>query len=260
MLIICTLNFIYGSVSAYYLGSFDIKNIVRFIYNVAIGMHAESMGVGMCWFVYTLVLIKIIYQYVPKNIIHAILILLFLMGAYIYNQVDISLYLPIHKSSNAIVNVCVAYPFFYIGSLLRRYKDDINSFNNKIYLTLVLISNVSLLYVSGRYNGSVWMYICGYGGNLIWFFIGGIAGTLVVFSISKLLPFYSKYISNISIGTIIILGFHGCFIDWIKRITCTGVSYWDYIYAAVIVVLFVPLIIVLEKYFPIIVGKFRIKT
>ena len=85
---------------------------------------------------------------------------------------------------------------------------------------------------------------------------GAVAGTVMVWALSKLLGYAPKTISVISRGTIIILGFHKIMIDFVWAFFTPSV--FDVVFAILIIVLFIPFIVIIEKYFPLMAGKYRI--
>lgn len=256
LMLISLIIFLYKSALTLRNGSFELIDVFIFMGRATIGMNTG--GVGVCWFVYTLILLKIIGQYCTNKGFLLCLCVIFLAGAYLYNHFDPSGYPPIVKESNAIVNVCTAYPFFAFGLCIRRYKKQLDAFGNQWTLGLLFIVGMLLVYVCGYYNGEVWMYLCGYGGHFFWFLLGGVAGSCSIFALSKLLGKAPKMVKVISKGTILILGFHIQIIFIIRRVI--QVSYLDYLYALVIVLLFVPVIVAAERFFPLILGKCRLKV
>lgn len=247
MLIISLLVFAYSSLLQARHGTFEPLSIAKFVMYVLAGMHN---GVHECWFVYTLVITKVIYQYCHSGKANILLPLLFLLGAYVYNRHS----LP--WMSNSYLNVCTAYPFFILGTYLRTYRNSLDCITNKLHLGIIFAISLSIVYICGKYNGYVYMYICGYGGDIFIFLTGGIAGSIAVFAVSKLFHTCPAFIMTISKGTIIILGFHIRIIPFIRRVA-PDTTLWDYAFAALIVIAFVPLIIISEKYFPLILGKYR---
>ena len=101
------------------------------------------------------------------------------------------------------------------------------------------------------------MYHCNYGGNMFLFLVGALAGTIMIWALSKFLGFAPKGLVVISRGTIIILGFHKILIDLAR--TFFTPSVYDVVFATLILLLFIPLIIAIENYFPLMAGKYRIK-
>lgn len=253
MLFLSIANFLYKSLRWPNDNPIEIQNIFKFVIGLFGGMQSS---LGTCWFVYTLVVIKIIYQYSHRITYNLVYACLFMIGAFLYNNIPSSDF-PYMDYANSIVNVCTAYPFFFIGNIMRRYKGAIEEFNNKICLFALLLIGIVLIYFCGEYNGYVWMYLCGYGSNIVMFLLGGIAGSVSVFALSKLLGQCPGFVEILSIGTILILGVHGKMIDEI-RVWATP-SACDFLYAALILLLFVPLTKLAEKYFPIVLGMMRVK-
>ena len=79
---------------------------------------------------------------------------------------------------------------------------------------------------------------------------------MMVFCFSKLQGHASKYVVIISRGTIIILGFQKIVIALVR--VFFPASYADIVFAVIIVILFIPLILWTERYFPLMAGKYRI--
>lgn len=252
LLLISTINYSIGCFDLLIKGKLEFMTFVWFVRNVMFGLNA---GFGVCWFVYTLILLKIIFQFCPNRNCFYLLTPLMLFFTYVYNHIDLTGYPFFLKEPNVFVCVFTAYPFFALGVFANQYRNLLNTYNkNGVIISLLFIS-LALLYLSGKCNDYVLMHKCGYGGNLLWFLMGGIAGSCFVFALSKLLRITSKSINIISIGTIIILGFHFYFINWIREILSE--SYLDYAFAAIILMLFIPIILLAEKYFPLIIGKYR---
>ena len=255
MLIISTINFLFECIFELNEGTFELKDIIYFIIYVILGFHK---GVGVCWFVYTLIILKVIYQYCNKKPLFYTIGILALLMAYCYNHFDFSYYNSLLKESNSIVNVCTAFPFFALGVYFNNKKIHLNRLDGKLILFTIVLVCLLLVYVCGRNNDFVWMVICGYGGNFLWFITGGIAGICCIFAVSKLLGHTTKYSTIISKGTILILGFHMHFISLLRCYFKNTIA--DFGFAAIIVFLFVPLILGAEKYFPLILGKYRINN
>ena len=111
-LLICIIWLIYDTVTQLRLGIFCWENILLRIKNWLLGMHGYRMkggGLGMCWFIYTLMICKIIYQYSKSNIlIHGAILASCMVTAFIYNCSNSHL-------CNSVLNASLAYPFFYGG-------------------------------------------------------------------------------------------------------------------------------------------------
>lgn len=257
MFIISFLNFLYYNRSFIIIDNASdlihlFKLAIGFIFSGCLGMWSILRE---CWFIYTLVVIKIIYQYCGSNKTNIMFSVFFLFCAYLTSKYQLQSYL---YSPNSIVNVFTAYPFFIIGNYAKHYKDVINNLNNKIHLLHLFSLSLVIVFLCGKFNEPVWMFICGYGSNFFLFIVGGISGTVSVFSISKLLGSCPKHVIIVSTGTILILGFHMHLIG-VMRIFFADPSLLDFLLAAIIVCAFIPLIIFFERYFPLIIGKLRIK-
>ena len=232
----------------------SIASIRRIVLYPIIGMQNV---LDTCWFVYTLIVLKILHQYVYKLRWRIILIIPFLFISYIYNHIDMSIIHPLLQNPNAIANAFTAYPFFVVGNSLHQYKNWLNSYNNKrIFVTCFFICSI-IVYLCGNYNNIVWMYMGGYGDNMLLFFLGGIAGSLAIFFIAKIFTYAPNAVTTISTGTIVILGFNKHFISIIQYIFHFS-PIIDFFSAFIILILFIPIIKIMEIWFPAILGKQRI--
>jgi fucose 4-O-acetylase-like acetyltransferase len=254
ILIISTITYVVGFIPQLVSGNFKLISIKWFVLNILFGTTA---GFGTCWFVLTLSLLKIIYQYCSSKHFFYFLTVVMLCWSYQYAHFDFSGYPFFLSSPNAVINVCSAYPFFTFGIFCRGYKGLLSNYNNKFCLFVLVLIGGILVYLCGRFNNYVLMYRCEYGDNMLLFLIGGIAGSSSVFALSKLLGSSPKTISTISLGTIVILGFHRHLVDMVRSFFV--VSYCDVVFSFIIIVFFVPIILFTERYFPIIIGKYRIK-
>ncbi len=233
-------------------GSFEWAYVPMHIKNCLFGdmaLHTEAGGIGICWFIYTLALCKIIQQFVVKNtIVNIVVIIVGIIIAVFYNKNNLHL-------CNAFLNTTLAYPFYAIGG---GYKClNIDKINRKPWLMITgAIAGVIIVFVVGWYNGAPWMYDATYGKNIFLFFLGGLAGTFTMYVISYYLrEIKPRSLMILSKGTIIILGFHQLFIRIYDNFPnyLHGVSL-EYISALIILVLFIPIIQLSERYFPALLG------
>lgn len=261
MVIISSIIFLYNWVLLFEANHFTIIeainvgmiSFIRFLKDVLLGYHA---GIHECWFVYTLCICKVIYQFCPKKSIFYAFGVVCLLVAYVYNQVSLSHHINIYEEPNSIVNVCVAYPFFAIGVCFRKYREYLDKVRNFIILGVIIICSLLFVYLSAYNNDKVFMYVCGYGRNIPWFLIGGIAGSICIYGISKMFVSAPYIVEHISKGTILILGFHIYIIPLIRSLYKNVV--FDFLSAFIIVLLFVPIIIFAEKHLPLLIGKYRL--
>lgn len=258
MILISLLNFIIGILLSVRKGVFDPASIYKFPIFAILGFHA---GVGTLWFVYTLIILKVINQYLPSRIASAIVsfIIFPAMGIAINHWNPTVHGVSLVYSSNAAINVCMASPFFCIGTLLRTKKSQLVSFDSLKLQILLFVFCLAIVYLCGRYNGGVWMYIDGYGNNIVLFIIGGFSGTAMIYVVSKWLDsIHHKVVTDLSNGTIVILGFHYYVIALVRKIS-PSTTYLDPIFAIVIILVFVPIIWLVEKHLPYLMGIYRVK-
>lgn len=248
-IIILIINFIWDiSIKA----ETTLIDIPKRIINVFIGMHGTHRaggGLGPLWYVYTLIILKIIYQICSKKIQLLLLIALPLVAILLHYK-SISF-------GNAILNTTVAYPFWCIGLFFRQRLEQYRLYE-KHRMNILLILSIIMLYIAGQYNNSPWMYINEYGNYFSLFIIGALSGTFIIYYISKKLeipPHKTKYLKLLSSGSIIILGIHYIFIDIILLCSGNTLRLSPIIYSFIIMISFIPINILLKKYFPIIFGK-----
>ena len=140
---------------------------------------------------------------------------------------------------------------------MRNYKEMLYVLNNKPVLIALFACGLFIVSLCSTYNGYVGLFGCDYGGNLFLFLVGAFAGTVMIWALSKLFGRALKTIAVISRGTIIILGFHKMLIDLVR--TFFTPSVFDIVFATLILLMFIPLIIAIENYFPLMAGKYRIR-
>jgi len=102
------------------------------------------------------------------------------------------------------------------------------------------------------------MYLCGYGHSFLLYVIGAMAGLLVLFVVSVWLgrlP-YRQMVLTLSKGSILIIGLH---IIIVRRLTELSDRLWgeDLLLSVVILFCFVPIIRLVEIFFPILLGRYR---
>lgn len=255
MLIIATLNFAFHGFQQLLNGYFHPSDVYWFVRNVLFGMVS---GFDTLWFVYTLILLKILFQYCFSEKLFYSLTIVMLALAYVYNHYDLSDCPFFLKEPNSIVNILTAFPFFAFGVFVGDFKEKLNEWNNKMMLVIAFVCSSLLLFVCCHFNDYVAMFCCYYGENMLLFLVGGFAGSLMVFGVSKLFGYAPKPIAITSKGTIIILGFHKILINMVRTFFYPSVL--DAVFAILIVLLFIPFIIIIAKFFPLMLGKYRLKN
>jgi len=158
-----------------------IVSFPKRIINALIGMHGINRGnggLGTLWYVYTLIILKIIYQTCSKKIQLLLLTVLPIIAVLLhYNKISLG---------NAILNTTVSYPFWCVGLFLRQHIEYYNKQLTLGYkMNLLLLFSTIMLYIAGRYNNSPWMYINEYGIYFSLFIIGALSGTFIIYYISK---------------------------------------------------------------------------
>ena len=103
MLIMASMNFVYACVIQQLHGTFELKTFYWFFRNVLFGMVA---GFDNLWFVYTLILLKIICQFFTSRKWLFALTVVMLTLACAYNHVDMSTMPFFLMNPNCIINVC----------------------------------------------------------------------------------------------------------------------------------------------------------
>jgi len=236
-------------------GTFELKFLYQAPLLAAIGMQGQNFAAGglkAMWFVYTLIICKILLQYVPAKghkITLAVLSCVFLLAAWLLHQKEIILY-------NSVVDVLLAMPFFTLGNYLRPMKEQLSNLPLK-WMPLLLVVGLVGVWLCGRYNDIVMLYRCSFGSNLFLCMAGALCGTIGLYAISRQCKSYlSNSMSVIGGGTLVILGLHFVIIQVLNQfIDIRGI--WLYVESLLILVAFIPVIKFIEKHIPVLYGIFR---
>lgn len=101
------------------------------------------------------------------------------------------------------------------------------------------------------------MYKCCYGEDFMLFVLGGVVGTIIVYLASKILEgFKLQAVIDISNGCVVILGFHYYFNMLVSHFVDNN-SLMVYIISFFILVAFVPIIRLIRRFFPLMLGVRR---
>lgn len=264
MLIICTINYLYVCARHYIspIEGFFPDTPPIFIAKLLLGVHKS---VETLWFVYTLIILKIILQYLPKRWLHCMLLAVCLTTAFCINEYKLTLFgISLYYTPCAITSMFASYPFFLVGYWLRDYREACNNYRaHSLSGYIFLIACALIVLYCGHNRSVVCLYICRYGDNIILFLLGGLAGSACVYIISKFLvrvkyAKVQKFGSVVSQGTILILGFHMPLVDFFRNFELTS-DIQAAAFSILIVFLFVPVIMLCKKYAPVIMGKYRAK-
>ena len=210
---------------------------------------------GPCWYFYSLIVMRLIMQMLPKEKWIYALLFIALSGGAIY------LHIIGFEASNSNVNVILCMPFFLIGVFLKQCKSMFDCMHNYMIELVLFIVSVIMVVLSGNYNGYVWMYLNGFGENYALYIIGGMAGTAMLYVLSMWLSRfpYHAMVQTLSKGSLLVIGLH---IIIVRRLTELPDRVWgeDLAYAVLILLAFVPIIRISEKFFPVILGQYRINA
>lgn len=226
------------------------------------GFHSlnDVPGCGKLWLVYTLILLKIIFQYGGSTFkVRALLFFTSSLGGYFYGrtQPDVAW---------AVANSLLAMPWFLIGyELKKRAMDEhlMKWLGRRTLAHSLLLSMLSagLTYMIADFNGPVWMYQGQYGQYLVLFFLGGSLGSLTLVIMSQLLDKYAQTLSHlIAIGSIVILAFHqDVNHPLLKLVYQQHWSHWaedaaTLVCSIITLLVFIPITFLLARYAPLVIG------
>lgn len=202
-------------------------------------------SLGACWFIYTLIVIKLIDRYTPKRFIPIVLAAdLCLLIA--YNHAGLSW-------ANALVNTLICYPVYMIGQWLRRYESTLKGEIAPKYLIGIFAVCLAIVYVCKKFNGAPWMFQNQYASSLVLFLAGSVAGTGCVFCFSKLVDEHCRrLVVTLADGSILAVGLHFMLI---RNLFDYDLNYLYYLISIIVLLLFYPLTQLSKRYFPVLLGS-----
>lgn len=229
------------------------------------GFHSID-GIAGCsnlWFVHTLILLKIVMRLFGRSgWSRIILLFLSIIGSVVYNMLGMDI-------AWSVTDMFLAVPFFILGNTCR----ENNAFSriselvvkaNSIKICVAALLLLAITFGVSHYNGAAWLYRAHYGSNLLLFFISAVAGILFLLVVSlRLDKVKSKAVTLIANGNIVILTFHMevnrallKFVrnqDWGSIVTDIA----TFVVSILTLLAFVPIIMVLKKYCPVVIGMRR---
>lgn len=223
------------------------------------GVSSMVWGI-ILWFLLTLFIVENIYYLISKaNNVVSILICNIFLGVvgYYYNY-----YKPTYFDIWHFTVALNAIQFYSIGAIFKNKILNLNKISYKYVILLFIIS-----YISWYYNGLIDMRTLRYGNSIMLFYLSAFSGIGFIIYLIKNLNIYNLFLDFIGKNTLIILAYHmSCmiFIKFIliligiKSINDNSVIY-SVIYSVVQIILCVPIILILNKYFPNLVGKYNKK-
>lgn len=237
-------------------GSWTFSFLMQKLFYISVGLHNlfGVRGCGSMWFVYSLIVIKILFYGCNDSRQRMIgLSVLGIIGALLFNHI-------IGKGFGwAVTNTMLAFAYYVLGHLSVNYlKREYNVSCWILSFGIVLLGSV-LFYLS-NVNDAAYMYLGWYGNYIFLFYLCALLGIGMMYFIALLLnPIRKNWVRTIAEGSILILGFHeqllpfmqyfnlsnqeGCFINLLKLI-----------FSFIVLILFVPLIKVVKYYCPILMG------
>lgn len=240
-------------------GVFTIGAIIAGFHTIG-----DITGCLKLWFVYTLMLLKFIFQYVGTTPRRRLGLAIFsIIGAIIYRN-------TIDDVAWAVGNALISMPFFLLGYSL---KNSYLFLQCEKWLTtivywksfIIIMASAIMTYILSFYNNEAWMYMGQYGDSLILFVLSSILGIFFLFAISCTLDKYKSVgCKLISIGSVAVLAYHQDInypmLKWIR------LQHWDALATDLMMLLasfitllvFIPLIYLASRYFPLLIGGRKI--
>lgn len=263
LLLISVICLFLDSIIALIFGKFDVDYIYKFPFELVLGFKNATRNL---WFVYTLVIIKVIYQFAHSSrrwlnfCMQGLLLLGFPLLGFLISKSCFQLggHDLLHMP-NSYINVCLAYPYFMVGTYMRRYQETLNAKHGLKVEAMVFIVMLGVVITCGLLNGPVMMYANNYGNNIFLFYLGGFCGTIMIYQLCKWLDgIHLHWVTDISKGCILILGFQWYLLDVVYKFR-PGVTLLDWGFSVLVIAAFVPFIRLVEKYCPLLMGKYRIE-
>lgn len=132
----------------------------------------------------------------------------------------------------------------------------------KIHIHCCIVVCLGILqYILSYINGVATVVIADYGKNIMLFYILGVNGSIMLILLTKLNFIFRKceWIKVLAMGSILVLGFHMHFVNLFRNIVFKELNIPSdigcYLASIIILMLFVPIIYVIQKYVPFLIGK-----
>lgn len=222
---------------------------------IAGGFHQlhGAAGCSNLWFVYTLILVKIVYNVMPRRRLW--LALGAILAAAIYRACGL-------EWMWSVTNVALALPFFMLGNALRdaSWVKKVNQVRPLVALIGFALC-AALTYGISLFNGSAMLFMCKFGGNALLFVAAALTGCAMIWLLSLALGRYDSRALRLSAaGTIVTLVFHRELLHpLIKFINGQGWSVWltnAALFASSVAVMFafIPIIYYVNRSCPVMLG------
>lgn len=232
-----------------------LKNFIGIFYAQGENEYMD-WGIQM-WFLPCLFLISVIYFYLARynnKIIIAALVLSGITGYFLPNFLERHLPWSIDIVFTAIL-------FYGTGHLLREFLLDNILVHKKsattiFILIIALCFNIVFFYLNGKIDISKGIY-----NNYLYMYLSGIGGSVFYLLLLNYLP-RIKIVSYIGINTLLIMAFHLRAMTLIKfiqiyilHIEFNMTVFLSFFYSFLQLGLLIPLIWLINKYFPLLAGK-----
>ena len=254
-------------------GQFHLMTASDFLIKPMIGLIIADASPGSfftminipLWFLVGLFFCKMFFHlgmkkigFYNKSISLIVLNVLAFLFVFIFSQFDYNILFSIDVAIMAI-------PFYSLGYVLSKvYKDFANK---KVIIVLTLLILLTLNFFLSSVNGNVDMATFKYGNNLYLFYVTGMIGAMGILVFCHLFSAVkNKFALLLASNTLIMLAIHGSLTSIVKQLYgfIRGYnnpedmlfSYFDAIIIAIMVLLLsiIP-ILVIQKYFPFMIGK-----
>lgn len=182
------------------------------LFGVAFGFHSinGASGCGNLWFVYALIVVKIVYQLFARGgLSKLLLVVLSFAGVGVYHYCELDL-------AWGVTDALLALPFFMLGNLgstvFRSGFDGVISAVGRIPLVLRGAMAMFLFvatYAVAQYNGSAYMFRGAFGSDFFLFVVSASLGCGAMLLVSTMLDKVRMSLPLIiSTGSLVILTFH----------------------------------------------------
>lgn len=229
---------------------------------ILLGFHSihDIMGCGKLWFVYTLILLKIVFHFFGTTKKQRLwLLIIFTSGGIVYNLLGLDLFW-------AVTDTFLSMPFFLLGYTFRNSTlstvliDKIEKIP-VIYSILLTVLLMGITFTISYLNGPAWMYRGMYGNNLFLFALSALSGISMLLFLSCQLPQKPSAVCRyIGAGSIVVLAYHQDLnhpllklvnqADWNALATDAA----TFVVSVLTILAFVPIIYVISRYFPFVIG------
>ena len=218
-------------------------------------------GCNELWFVYVLMIIKILFQLTRGNKIG--LSALFLFGVVYAYFAPKYIVFP-QDTYWGVLGLGLGLMFYLTGYVLRRLHNRIESREKWWHIVLITIIAGFVFWKCGTWNGYTGIGIGYYGAYISLCMLGGLCGTVFVYGISRgLVALFSiigwennEFVRLHSVGSIIILALHIPLLWILLRYPLFENSEINAcVYSLVIQIVFTPILWVMIRYQPIVVGS-----